>query len=118
MLPILLRRHGVVTRAFVNNYFMVGYAAVGVDMGFEGISDYRYRTRDTGEITTHAVQWLEGRTRTSASSSSATTTRPTSRSIPPIVSSRASRLRPPVQPIRKPPGTWRRSRRTTKRSVC
>ena len=58
MLPLLLRRHGIVTRAFVNNYFMVGYAAVGVDMGFEGISDYRYRTRDTGEITTHAVQWI------------------------------------------------------------
>jgi arylsulfatase A-like enzyme len=59
MLPLLLRPHGVVTRAFVNNYFMVGYAAVGVDMGFEGISDFRYRTRDTGEITTHAVQWLK-----------------------------------------------------------
>ncbi len=59
MLPLLLRRKGVVTRAFVNNYFMVGYAAVGVDMGFEGISDYRYRTRDTAEITTHAVEWLK-----------------------------------------------------------
>lgn len=60
LLPLLLRRQGVVTRAFVNNYFMVGYAAVGVDMGFEGISDYRYRTRDTAEVTTHAVEWLKG----------------------------------------------------------
>ena len=59
MLPLLLRRQGVVTRAFVNNYFMVGYASVGVDMGFEGISDYRYRTRDTAEITTHAVEWMK-----------------------------------------------------------
>jgi arylsulfatase A-like enzyme len=58
MLPLLLRRQGVVTRAFVNNYFMVGYAAVGVDMGFEGISDYRYRTLDTREVTTHAVEWI------------------------------------------------------------
>jgi arylsulfatase A-like enzyme len=58
MLPLLLRREGVVTRAFVNNYFMVGYAAVGVDMGFEGISDYRYRTLDTREVTTHAVEWI------------------------------------------------------------
>jgi arylsulfatase A-like enzyme len=60
MLPLLLRKKGVVTRAFVNNYFMVGYASVGVDMGFEGISDYRYRTRDTAEITAHAVDWLKG----------------------------------------------------------
>ena len=59
LLPLLLRRQGVVTRAFVNNYFMVGYAAVGVDMGFEGISDYRFRTRDTAEITTHAATWLK-----------------------------------------------------------
>jgi arylsulfatase A-like enzyme len=59
MLPLLLRRQGVVTRAFVNNYFMVGYASVGVDMGFEGIADYRYRTKDTAEITTHAVDWLK-----------------------------------------------------------
>jgi len=59
LLPLLLRRQGVVTRAFVNNYFMVGYAAVGVDLGFEAIADYRFRTRDTGEITTHAVEWLK-----------------------------------------------------------
>jgi arylsulfatase A-like enzyme len=59
MLPLLLRRQGVVTRAFVNNYFMVGYASVGVDLGFEEIRDYRYRTRDTAEITTHAVEWLK-----------------------------------------------------------
>ena len=59
LLPLLLRRQGVVTRAFVNNYFMVGYASVGVDLGFEAISDYRYRTRDTAEVTTHAVEWLK-----------------------------------------------------------
>jgi arylsulfatase A-like enzyme len=59
LLPLLLRGQGVVTRAFVNNYFMVGYAAVGVDLGFEAISDYRFRTLDTREITTHAVDWLK-----------------------------------------------------------
>ena len=58
LLPLLLRRQGVVTRAFVNNYFMVGYAAVGVDLGFEAVHDFRFRTRDTGEITTHAIEWL------------------------------------------------------------
>jgi arylsulfatase A-like enzyme len=59
LLPLLLRREGAATRAFVNNYFMVGYAAVGVDMGFERVDDHRYRTRDTLEITTHAVDWLK-----------------------------------------------------------
>ena len=59
LLPLLLRRDGVATRAFVNNYFMVGYAPVGVDMGFERVSDHRYRTKDTGEITRDAVAWLK-----------------------------------------------------------
>jgi arylsulfatase len=59
LLPLLLRQRGVQTDAFVNNYFMVGYAAVGVDLGFEHIDDYRYLTRDTLEITTHTVDWLE-----------------------------------------------------------
>ncbi len=59
MLPLLLRRDGTATRAFVNNYFMVGYAPVGVDMGFERIDDHRYRTKDTGEITKDAVAWLK-----------------------------------------------------------
>ena len=59
LLPLLLRRDGVVTRAFVNNYFMIGYAPVGVDMGFERVDDHRYRTRDTAEITRDAVAWLE-----------------------------------------------------------
>jgi hypothetical protein len=44
---------------FVNNYFMVGYAAVGADLGFQRISDYRYRTLDTREITTHTLDWLQ-----------------------------------------------------------
>ncbi|HSQ68368.1 MAG TPA: sulfatase [Polyangiaceae bacterium] len=59
MLPLLLRRQGDVTRAFVNNYFMIGYAPVGVDMGFERVDDHRYRTKDTAEITAHAVAWLK-----------------------------------------------------------
>jgi arylsulfatase A-like enzyme len=60
LLPLLLRRQGMITRAFVNNYFMVGYAAVGVDLGFEAVHDFRFRTKDTGEITTHTIEWLKG----------------------------------------------------------
>jgi arylsulfatase A-like enzyme len=59
LLPLLLRRQSVATHAFVNNYFMVGYSAVGVDMGFERVDDHRYRTRDTLEITRDATRWLE-----------------------------------------------------------
>jgi arylsulfatase A-like enzyme len=58
LLPLLFRRQRVTTRAFVNNYFMVGYAPVGIDMGFERVDDHRYRTRDTMEITRDAVEWL------------------------------------------------------------
>ena len=59
LLALTLRRKGVVTRAFVNNYFMVGYAPIGIDMGFERVMDERYRTRDTLEITQDATAWLK-----------------------------------------------------------
>jgi len=58
LLPLLLRKESVATRAFVNNYFMVGYAPVGVDMGFERVDDHRFRTRDTLEITRDAIKWI------------------------------------------------------------
>lgn len=58
LLPLLARRRGATAAAFVNNYFMVGYAAVGVDMGFERLEDHRYRTRDTLEITRSATEFL------------------------------------------------------------
>jgi|CZKU01.1.fsa_nt_gi arylsulfatase A-like enzyme len=59
LLPLLLRKSGAVTGAFVNNFFMSGYAAVGVDMGFERLTDHRYRTRDTAAITSDALAWLD-----------------------------------------------------------
>jgi arylsulfatase A-like enzyme len=58
LLPLMARRHGVSTHAFVNNYFMVGYAPVGVEMGFEHVADHRFRTRDTLEVTRDATAWL------------------------------------------------------------
>ena len=59
MLPLILRKSGAVTAAFVNNFFMAGYAAVGLDTGFERVTDHRYRTRDTAEITRDATAWLD-----------------------------------------------------------
>jgi arylsulfatase A-like enzyme len=59
LLPLILRRRGVETAAFVNNFFMAGYAGVGLDMGFERVTDHRYRARDTAEITRDALAWID-----------------------------------------------------------
>jgi arylsulfatase A-like enzyme len=59
LLPRLLQRSGVTTAAFVNNFFMSGYANVGLDMGFERITDHRHRTHDTALITYDALDWLD-----------------------------------------------------------
>lgn len=59
LVPRLLQGAGMATAAFVNNFFMTGYAVVGLDMGFERITDHRYRTRDTALITYDALGWLD-----------------------------------------------------------
>ena len=59
LLPRILRKSGAATAAFVNNFFMSGYSAVGVDMGFERLTDHSYRTRDTDAIAHDALAWLD-----------------------------------------------------------
>ncbi len=59
LVPLIMRKNGALTAAFVNNFFMSGYAAVGVDMGFERLTDHRYRTQDTDAITHDALSWLD-----------------------------------------------------------
>ncbi len=61
LLPLLLRRRGYAVQAFVNNYFLVGYTPIGLDMAFEEVVDHRYRTRDTAEVTKSALAFLEQR---------------------------------------------------------
>jgi arylsulfatase A-like enzyme len=58
LVPLVLRRAGVGSAAFVNNFFMAGYAAVGLDMGFDRVTDHRYRTRDTERIARDTLAWL------------------------------------------------------------
>jgi arylsulfatase A-like enzyme len=58
-LPLLIRSHGVSTEAFVNNFYMTGYAGVGVDFGFESLTDHRYGTKDTQAILDDAKAALE-----------------------------------------------------------
>jgi arylsulfatase A-like enzyme len=53
-----MRKAGVATRAFVNNNFMLGYATVGVDFGFEQAEDYRFHVADTAEVTKAALASL------------------------------------------------------------
>lgn len=58
LLSLALRQRGAATRAFVNNYFIVGYAPIGIDLAFERVVDHRYRTRDTDAITADARRWI------------------------------------------------------------
>ncbi len=119
MLPLLLRREGVATRAFVNNYFMVGYAAVGVDMGFERVDDYRYRTRDTRRNHDARARVARSATRTSASSlfcnynSPHEPLEPPARFLDKIPDPPAA-----ARATRSSASTWPRSRRTTRPSAC
>lgn len=55
LFALSMRRAGVATRAFVNNNFMLGYATVGVDFGFEQAEDYRFHVADTAEVTKAAL---------------------------------------------------------------
>jgi len=61
LLPLVLRRRGYVVSAFVNNYFLVGYTPIGLDMAFGEVMDHRYRTRDTEEVTKSAKAFLAAR---------------------------------------------------------
>jgi len=63
LVPRLLQRVGMTTAAFVNNFFMTGYSVVGLDMGFERVTDHRYRTRDTALITYDVLAWLDAHAR-------------------------------------------------------
>ena len=62
LLPHLAATHGFDVRGFVNNYFMSGYAPVGLDMGFPSLDDHRYPTRDTRAIEQDAEGFLRAHT--------------------------------------------------------
>ncbi len=58
LVSLVLRKHGASTAAFVNNFFMAGYAPVGLDMGFEHVDDHRFRLKDTEAVTQGATEWI------------------------------------------------------------
>jgi len=57
--PLLMRTQGAVTRAIVNNMYLCGYVGVGVDTGFEAMTDHRYQVKDTERITEDSMAWLK-----------------------------------------------------------
>jgi arylsulfatase A-like enzyme len=56
--PLLMRSLGAHTRAIINNMYLCGYVGVGVDTGFESMTDHRYQLSDTEKITADTVNWL------------------------------------------------------------
>ena len=57
--PLLMRTRGAVTRAIINNMYLCGYVGVGVDTGFEAMTDHRYQVKDTERITDDTIAWLK-----------------------------------------------------------
>jgi arylsulfatase A-like enzyme len=56
--PLIARQHGFHTRGWVNDFFLVGYSALGVDVGLEGLDDHRDPLDDTRRITSEVKAWL------------------------------------------------------------
>lgn len=59
LFPLFLRGAGVAPAAFVNNFFMTGYARVGVDLGFFRMVDHRHDGFDTRKITKDVIAYVE-----------------------------------------------------------
>ncbi|MBI5479070.1 MAG: sulfatase [Deltaproteobacteria bacterium] len=54
-----LRDRGYQVEFIGNNFFILGYAAIGLDLGYERVVDIRHSVLDTPAITRAAEQWLE-----------------------------------------------------------
>jgi arylsulfatase A-like enzyme len=61
LLPRLFRHAGARTSAFVNNFFLSGYARAGVDVGFPTMVDHRDEIFDTDRIVADTVRFLRDR---------------------------------------------------------
>ncbi len=60
VLPVnmLLKQKGFVTASIGNNAFMLDYSGIGVDLGFDELSEYQTQCEDTRDITGEVVSWL------------------------------------------------------------
>lgn len=59
LLPHIFKQHDFYTKAIGNNFFLLGYSQIGLDMGFEEVDDIRHPVLDTPAITRGAIQFLQ-----------------------------------------------------------
>lgn len=59
LLPRVLRARGWRTTAIGNNFFLLGYPQIGLDLGFEEVADVRHPVLDTPAITRAAIGFLQ-----------------------------------------------------------
>ncbi|HDP80597.1 MAG TPA: hypothetical protein ENN21_07130 [Spirochaetes bacterium] len=58
-LASLLSGQGYISASIGNNAFIIDYTGIGIDLGFDEISEYRTQWEDTMDITAEVVSWLE-----------------------------------------------------------
>jgi arylsulfatase A-like enzyme len=59
LLPHLLQEQGYRASAIGNNFFLLAYPAIGLDLGFEEVDDIRHPVLDTPAIARAAIRYLE-----------------------------------------------------------
>ncbi|MCX8123584.1 MAG: sulfatase-like hydrolase/transferase [Spirochaetes bacterium] len=57
-LPVLFSQHGYITRSIGNNAFILDHTGIGVDLGFDDMSEYQRQWEDTMDIADEVIQWL------------------------------------------------------------
>ncbi|MEW6528013.1 MAG: sulfatase [Spirochaetota bacterium] len=57
-LPVLFGKHGYVTRSIGNNAFILDHSGIGVDLGFDDMSEYERQWEDTMDIANEVIQWV------------------------------------------------------------
>ena len=60
LLPRRLASAGWDTRAIGNNFFLLGFPRIGLDLGLDAVTDVRHPVLDTPAITAEAIRYLEG----------------------------------------------------------
>ena len=57
-LPVMFSAQGYITRSIGNNAFILDHSGIGVDLGFDDMSEYQRQWEDTMDIADEVIQWL------------------------------------------------------------
>ena len=57
-LPVLFGNNGYITRSIGNNAFILDHSGIGVDLGFDDMSEYERQWEDTMDIADEVIQWI------------------------------------------------------------